>query len=319
MSAKTMNSGFMASGSVADPSPATTGFPRPSGVTNPSEEHSRIEGLRRSELGGIGTLAQLPGRGAGLPGEDHLVRKAGAGFRSITEAVDTTTSAGRMVMQMLGSFAEFERSMVRERTRAGLAAARERGVKVGRPAKLSPHQQEEVIRAVRDGSQTAADAGRFQSVTRGSGYYLLLGVVVGDGVAVPVAAGGGATLTISRRHFHASPSRSAKTTELPWTSLTVLSRPVNVWVHCPSAHAVLSLIACALDRRQVSFVNQRHITEENLNQAITGVINAYAQLPLQRVWWLGQVRLGGWNEVGFPAEPETTFATVVTAASAIIS
>ena len=53
------------------------------------------------------------------------VAAAGARFRSITEAVDTTTSAGRMLMQMLGSFAEFERSMVRERTRAGLAAARE--------------------------------------------------------------------------------------------------------------------------------------------------------------------------------------------------
>ena len=64
------------------------------------------------------------------------VRDAGAGFRSITEAVDTTPSAGRMVMRMLGSFAEFERSMVRERTRAGLAAARDRGVKVGRPANL---------------------------------------------------------------------------------------------------------------------------------------------------------------------------------------
>ena len=62
-------------------------------------------------------------------------REAGAGFRSLTEAVDTTTAAGRMMMQMLGSFAEFERSMVRERTRAGLAAARDRGVKVGRPAK----------------------------------------------------------------------------------------------------------------------------------------------------------------------------------------
>ena len=59
------------------------------------------------------------------------VRDAGAGFRSITEAVDTTTAAGRMVMQVLGSFAEFERSMFRERTRAGLAAARDRGVKVG--------------------------------------------------------------------------------------------------------------------------------------------------------------------------------------------
>src|SRR5271165_386602 len=85
------------------------------------------------------------------------IRDAGAGFRSVTEAVDTTTSAGRMVMQMLGSFAEFERSMVRERTRAGLAAARDRVVKVGRPAKLSRRQQQEVIRAVRDGSKTADD------------------------------------------------------------------------------------------------------------------------------------------------------------------
>jgi DNA invertase Pin-like site-specific DNA recombinase len=50
-----------------------------------------------------------------------------------TEAVDTTTSAGRMVMQMLGSFAEFEPSMVRERTWAGLAAARDRGAWLGRP------------------------------------------------------------------------------------------------------------------------------------------------------------------------------------------
>jgi DNA invertase Pin-like site-specific DNA recombinase len=55
------------------------------------------------------------------------VEKAAAGFRSLTEAIDTTTSAGRMMMQMIGSFAEFERSMLRERTQAGLAAARKEG------------------------------------------------------------------------------------------------------------------------------------------------------------------------------------------------
>src|SRR5687767_3214698 len=52
----------------------------------------------------------------------HILEKidaAGATFRSLTEAVDTTGPAGRMMMQMLGSFAEFERAMVRERTRAG--------------------------------------------------------------------------------------------------------------------------------------------------------------------------------------------------------
>src|SRR3954465_13611465 len=54
---------------------------------------------------------------------------AGATFRSLTEAVDTSGPAGRMMMQMLGSFAEFERAMVRERTRAGLKAAAARGRK----------------------------------------------------------------------------------------------------------------------------------------------------------------------------------------------
>ena len=56
--------------------------------------------------------------------------------------------------------------MVRERTRAGLAAARDRGAKVGRPAKLSPHQQQEIIRTVRDGSKTAGDAARLFGLHR---------------------------------------------------------------------------------------------------------------------------------------------------------
>jgi DNA invertase Pin-like site-specific DNA recombinase len=84
--------------------------------------------------------------------------RGATGFRSLTEAVDTTTAGGRMMMQMLGSSAEFERSTVRERTRAGRIAARDRGVKVGRPAKLSHHQQQEIIHTVREGCKTAADA-----------------------------------------------------------------------------------------------------------------------------------------------------------------
>jgi DNA invertase Pin-like site-specific DNA recombinase len=49
---------------------------------------------------------------------------AGADFQSLTEAIDTSTPAGRMMMQIVGSFAEFERAMLRERTRTGLDAAR---------------------------------------------------------------------------------------------------------------------------------------------------------------------------------------------------
>ena len=95
-----------------------------------------------------------------------IASRARIWFHLIFGGSATTTSAGRMLMQMLGSFAEFERSMVRERTRAGLAAARDRGARLGRPAKLSAHQQQEVIKAVRDGSKTAADAARLFGLHR---------------------------------------------------------------------------------------------------------------------------------------------------------
>jgi len=128
--------------------------------------HTALEQLQEGDVLVVWKLDRLSRSLKDLLHIMERVRDAGAGFRSITEAVDTTTAAGRMVMQMLGSFAEFERSMVRERTRAGLAAARDRGVKVGRPAKLSRRQQEEVIRTVRDGSKTAADAGRLFGLHR---------------------------------------------------------------------------------------------------------------------------------------------------------
>ncbi len=86
--------------------------------------------------------------------------EAKAGFRSLTEAIDTTTPAGRMMMQMVGAFAEFERAMLRERTKAGLEAARRDGRIGGRRPKLSPQQQAEITRMVSGGEKTAADAAR---------------------------------------------------------------------------------------------------------------------------------------------------------------
>ena len=72
------------------------------------------------------------------------VQERHAGFRSLKEAVDTTTPAGRMMMQIVGAFAEFERAMLKERTKAGLDAARKEGRIGGRPPKLKPHQQQEI-------------------------------------------------------------------------------------------------------------------------------------------------------------------------------
>ncbi len=92
------------------------------------------------------------------------IDQAKAGFRSLTEAIDTTTPAGRMMMQMIGSFAEFERAMLKERTRAGVISARKQGRIGGRPSKLSEQQQKEIIEMVSTGKKTGADAARLFNV-----------------------------------------------------------------------------------------------------------------------------------------------------------
>lgn len=66
----------------------------------------------------------------------ELERRA-VGFRSLTEGIDTTTAAGRMTFHVFGALAEFERDLIRERTMAGLEAARARGRKGGRPASMT--------------------------------------------------------------------------------------------------------------------------------------------------------------------------------------
>lgn len=88
----------------------------------------------------------------------------GAGFQSLTERIDTTTPAGRMLLQMVGAFAEFEREMIRERTRAGLEAARQQGRVGGRRPKLSSRQREELVRGVREGRYSMAEAARLFGV-----------------------------------------------------------------------------------------------------------------------------------------------------------
>jgi DNA invertase Pin-like site-specific DNA recombinase len=60
------------------------------------------------------------------------------GFRSLTENIDTTTSGGKLVFHIFGALAEFERELIRERTNAGLVAARARGRNGGRPTVMPP-------------------------------------------------------------------------------------------------------------------------------------------------------------------------------------
>jgi DNA invertase Pin-like site-specific DNA recombinase len=83
----------------------------------------KLDRLARSMKQLIETVEGLDGRGIG--------------FRSLTEAIDTTTPGGRLVFHIFGALAEFERSIIRERTNAGLKAARDRGRLGGRPPALS--------------------------------------------------------------------------------------------------------------------------------------------------------------------------------------
>ena len=91
---------------------------------------------------------------------------AGGKFRSLTELIDTSGPAGRMMMHMLGSFAEFEREMIRERTRAGLREARTRGRVPGRKPRITAEQRKEIVDAVASGRKTAAEMARLFKIYR---------------------------------------------------------------------------------------------------------------------------------------------------------
>jgi DNA invertase Pin-like site-specific DNA recombinase len=94
------------------------------------------------------------------------IAEASAGFRSVTENIDTTTPAGRMMMQMVGSFAEFERAMIRERTSAGLAAARAEGRIGGRRRKLDAAKRREIADSVIAGRKYGADMARLYNISQ---------------------------------------------------------------------------------------------------------------------------------------------------------
>jgi DNA invertase Pin-like site-specific DNA recombinase len=70
------------------------------------------------------------------------------GFKSLTENIDTTTSGGKLIFHIFGALAEFERDLIRERTNAGLTAARARGKKGGRPK--SPLSEEKKLQLARE-------------------------------------------------------------------------------------------------------------------------------------------------------------------------
>jgi DNA invertase Pin-like site-specific DNA recombinase len=105
-----------------------------------TERKGLEEALNYVRKGDTLVVWRLDRLGRSLP---HLIatmtalEERGVGFKSLTEDIDTTTSGGKLIFHIFGALAEFERNLIRERTQAGLTAARARGRKGGRPKALT--------------------------------------------------------------------------------------------------------------------------------------------------------------------------------------
>jgi DNA invertase Pin-like site-specific DNA recombinase len=94
------------------------------------------------------------------------LEEKGVGFRSLTEAIDTTNPGGKLVFHIFAALSEFERSLIQERTKAGLAAARARGRKGGRPRKLDYKQVQKARAMLADPAITKTEVAEHFGVTR---------------------------------------------------------------------------------------------------------------------------------------------------------
>jgi DNA invertase Pin-like site-specific DNA recombinase len=107
----------------------------------------KLDRLGRSLASLVGLVEALQGRGAGL----KVLTGAGA-------SLDTTKPEGRFILGVFAALAEFERELIRERTKAGMAAAKRRGRHVGRPRKLTTHKLDHARQLIADGKETKAGA-----------------------------------------------------------------------------------------------------------------------------------------------------------------
>ncbi len=118
----------------------------------------------------------------GIPGIRWVPAQLSCRFRlliweirvqSLQEAIDTTTSGGKLIFHVFGALAEFERDIIRERTRAGLDAARARGKRGGRPRKLDAKKKAQALTLHQDKTNTIADICRTLRIGRTTLYRYL--------------------------------------------------------------------------------------------------------------------------------------------------
>jgi DNA invertase Pin-like site-specific DNA recombinase len=98
------------------------------------------------------------------------LQEKGIGFKSLQENIDTTTSGGKLVFHIFGALAEFEREIIRERTQAGLDAARSRGKVGGRPKALTPKEVQILRNMAADKSLSVSDICKMLGIGRATFY-----------------------------------------------------------------------------------------------------------------------------------------------------
>ena len=131
-------------------------------ISGASSKRPKLDKLLASLThGDILTVWRLDRLGRSLPHLIEVVRdldEKDAHFQSLTEGIDTTTAQGRLTFHLMGALAEFERSLIIERTQAGLKAARKRGVRIGRPPALTSAQIKHAKKLIDGGERPTAVA-----------------------------------------------------------------------------------------------------------------------------------------------------------------
>lgn len=92
--------------------------------------------------------------------------RVGIGLKSLHESIDTSSSSGKLIFHIFGALAEFERNLIRERTQAGLQAARARGKKGGRPEALNKAKQDLLVKLYDDKQHTINEICELMGVTK---------------------------------------------------------------------------------------------------------------------------------------------------------
>jgi DNA invertase Pin-like site-specific DNA recombinase len=135
--------------------------------------HELEHALKALRPGDTLVVWRLDRLGRSLPDLVRIVaelEKRQIAFESLTERIDTSSAAGKLIFHVFASLAEFERNLISERTKAGLQASRARGKKGGRKAKLSDKDIREIRAALRDQEVLVTDVARRYGVSRATLY-----------------------------------------------------------------------------------------------------------------------------------------------------